>query len=158
MTVMVREAQPGDGAALHAMVRELAISHGYEKHFSASEGDFETALFQPGAYVGALIAMIDGIPAGCAIWHRSFSTFRGRETIYLEDLSVLPQFRRRGVAKALLRAVARLAARRGVPSVSWLMMAWNDGARALYEGVGAEVEDGNCFCRLTGAALERLAQ
>lgn len=158
MNISIREARPGDGAALHAMVEALAISHGHATHFTARPEDYETALFQPGAIIGALIAAGDEVPAGCAIWHRSFSTFRGRETIYLEDLSVLPQFRRNGVATALLKAVARLAVARGVPSVSWLLMAWNEGARALYTAAGAEIEDGTCYCRLHGEALERLAR
>lgn len=157
MTLDIRAAKAGDGEAIHAMVMALAQSHGYGDHVFATPEGFEAALFRPDPIVGAFIATVDGVAAGCAIWHRSFSTFRGRETIYLEDLSVLPEFRRRGIAKALLKRVARLAVERGAPQVSWLMMGWNDGARKLYLEAGAEVEDGNCFCRLHGEALERLA-
>lgn len=157
MSIEVREARPGDGAAIHAMALELARSHGYEAGFSSEPAQFETALFQPGAIVGALIALVDGVPAGCAFWHRSFTTFRGREVLYLEDLSVLPRFQRRGVGKALLKALARLAVERGYPSIYWMMMDWNDGARALYESIGAEIEDGMCYCRLSDGALERFA-
>lgn len=158
MSVVVRPARPGDGAAIHAMVLALAISHGHGKDMVARPEDFEAALFNPDPIVGVLIATLDGVPAGCAIWHRSFGTFRGRELMYLEDLSVLPQFQRRGIGQALLRAVARLAVEKGYPSVFWMMMAWNEGARALYQAVGAEIEDGACFCRLHGEALERLAR
>lgn len=157
MTIQIRKVQPGDGAALHSMVKALADSHGHADHFYAKPDDYERALFRSDPIIGAMIATIDGEPAGCAIWHRSFSTFRGRETIYLEDLSVLPEHRRKGIARALLKSVARLAVERGVPSVSWLLMAWNDGARKLYAEAGAEIEDGNCLCRLHGEALERLA-
>lgn len=158
MSVVVRPARPGDGAAIHAMVLALAISHGHGKDMVARPKDFEAALFNPDPIVGVLIATLDGVPAGCAIWHRSFGTFRGRELMYLEDLSVLPQFQRRGIGQALLRAVARLAVEKGYPSVFWMMMAWNEGARALYQAAGAEIEDGACFCRLHGEALERLAR
>lgn len=157
MTIEIRKVQPGDGAALHAMVKALAESHGYGEHFHGSAEGYEAALFREGAVIGAFIALCGGKPAGCAIWHRSFSTFRGVETVYLEDLSVLPEYRRKGIARALLAAVAKLAVERGAPQVSWLMMGWNDGARKLYLEAGAEVEDGNCFCRLHGEALERLA-
>ena len=157
MNLAIRTAQPGDGASLHAMVKALAESHGHGEHVFATPQDYEDALFRQDPIVGAFLATVDGKPAGCAIWHRSFSTFRGRETIYLEDLSVLPEFRRRGIAKALLRQVAILAVARGAPQVYWLMMGWNDSARKLYAEAGAEIEDGNCFCRLHGEALKRLA-
>ena len=153
----IRPARPGDGTALHAMVRALAESHGYLDYFMASPENYEAALARDDALIGALIAFVGDRPAGCAIWHRSFSTFRGCETLYLEDLSVLPDFRRKGIAKALLKALARLAVERGAPSVSWLMMGWNDAARRLYAEAGAEIEDGNSFCRIHGEALERLA-
>ncbi|MFT3987059.1 GNAT family N-acetyltransferase [Aestuariivirga sp.] len=156
--VTIRPARPGDGSALQELVKSLAISHGYEKEFFGTPELYETALFCPNPVIGAFLAEVSGTPAGCAIWHRSFSTFRGKEIIYLEDLSVLPDFRRRGIAKALLKAVAQLAAARDIPEVFWLMMDWNDGARALYESVGAEIEGGNSFCRLSGDALARLAQ
>jgi GNAT superfamily N-acetyltransferase len=157
MSLVIRPAEPGDGAAIHAMVEALAKSHGEQEHFTAVAADYETALFAPGTMIGAFIAVYGGVPAGCAIWHRSFSTFRGKETLYLEDLSVLPAFRRRGIARALLGAMAGLALSRGVPAISWLMMPWNDAARKLYIEAGAEIEEGVCLCRLHGPALERLA-
>jgi GNAT superfamily N-acetyltransferase len=156
VNISIRPAAAGDGAILHAMVRALAESHGHAQDMTAIPGDYECFLADPHAINGALIAFWDGEPAGSAIWQRSYSTFRGRETLYLEDLSVLPQFRRRGIARELLKGVARLALSRGVPAVTWLMMSWNGGARRLYEAAGAEIEEGNCICRLSGDALERL--
>ncbi len=156
MSISIRPARAGDGATLHAMVRELAVHHGHAEDFTALPSDYERFLSDPNAINGALIAMLGDEPAGCAIWQRSYSTFRGRETLYLEDVSVLPQFRRRGVARELLKAVARLALSRNLPAVNWLMMQWNDEARRLYAAVGAEIEEGNCLCRLSGTALERL--
>jgi GNAT superfamily N-acetyltransferase len=158
MNLVIRAAGRGDGAALHAMVRALAVSHGHQDDFAARPDDYEAFLGDPQAINGAFLAFWEAAPAGCAIWARSYSTFRGRETLYLEDLSVLPDYRRRGIARALLKAVAGFAVGRGLPAVSWLMMGWNEGARKLYEAAGAEIEDGNCVCRLHGAALERLAR
>ena len=70
---------------------------------------------------------------------------------------MLPEFRRKGIATALLKAVARLALERRAAAVGWLMMGWNRDARRLYEKLGATIYDDNCFCKLSGEALERLA-
>lgn len=156
MSISIRPARAGDGAILHAMVGELALNHGHEQDFTAEPEDYERFLADPHAINGALIALWRDEPAGCAVWQRSYSTFRGRETLYLEDLSVLPQFRRRGLGRELLKAVARLALSRNLDCVSWLMMSWNGDARRFYAAAGAGIEDGNCLCRLSGAALERL--
>jgi GNAT superfamily N-acetyltransferase len=139
------------------MVETLARSHGELEHFEASPADFEAAFFASDAIVGGFLALADGNPAGAAIWHRSFSTFRGQETLYLEDLSVLPEFRRRGIARLLLKAVAQLAVARGVPAVIWEAMDWNHNAAKLYASAGAEHGEGFRKYRLYGEALHRFA-
>ena len=157
MTIAVRSINPGEGPALLKMVRALAESHGFLDKQTATSEDLERALFAPEPIVGCLLAFHDDNPAGCAFWHRSFATSRGCEVMYLEDLSVLPQYRRKGVARALLQALAAEAKRRGYPSIYWLMKSWNEGARALYAEVGAEIEEGIVFCRLADEALIKWA-
>jgi GNAT superfamily N-acetyltransferase len=156
--IEVRPVRPGDGAALHAMVRALAEDHKLTQYLTSTPQDLENELFRDNTVIGALLAFMAGEPAGCAIWHRSFSTFRGKPSFYLEDLSVLPRFRRQGVARALMEGLARVAVAQGVVSIYWFMMDWNDGGRAFYEGLKAEIEPGISFCRLTGGALEALGR
>lgn len=153
----VRPIRKGEGAALLKLVRELAHSHGVGDHVEATAEGLESALFAENPVVGCLLALVDGEVCGCAFWHRSFATFRGREVMYLEDLSVLPAYRRKGAARALLAGVAKLAREMNYPSIYWLMMGWNTAARKLYESVGAEIEENTCYCRIHGEALERLA-
>ena len=155
--ITVRPMQRGEGAALQSMVRALAESHNLMHTVLATPEMYEAAMFADQPIVGALMAEYDGKLAGCAVWHRSFSTNRGAEVMYLEDLSVLPEFRRRGVARALLKAVARLALAKNYPSVYWLMMDWNKEASALYQSIGAEIEPGTTFCRIRDDALRALA-
>lgn len=155
--IAIRLAQPGDGKALWQTTRELAASHDHLDAFVATPEDFECALFSPTPLIGALVATWTGELAGTAIWQRSFSSFRGKETMYLEDLSVLPAFRARGIGRALLREVARVAVARNIPGVAWLVMDWNDKAKGLYEKIGAEIEPGHSFCRLHGDALKAFA-
>ncbi len=156
--IVVRPIKPGEGVALLSMVRALAESHKMLDHLHATAEMYEAAMFAGEPIVGTLLAECDGELAGCAVWHRSFSTFRGAEVMYLEDLSVLPRFRRKGIARALLRAVARLALSKNYPSIYWLMMDWNTEASALYQSVGAEIEPGTSFCRIHGSALTELAR
>ena len=155
--ITVRPIQRGEGAALLSMVRALADSHNLLHTVEATSEMYEAAMFAEAPVVGTLIAECDGVPAGCAVWHRSFSTNRGVEVMYLEDLSVLPEFRRRGVARALLKAVARLALAKNYPSIYWLLMDWNTDAKTLYASVGAEIEPGTTSCRIHGDALQALA-
>ena len=158
MTIDIRPIKPGEGAVLLTMVRALAESHGFLDKYTVTARDLEQALFAPHAIVGCLLAFHDGAPAGCAFWHRSFTTSRGREIMYLEDLSVLPDYRRKGIARALLKGLAVEATALGFPSIYWLMMGWNDGARALYAEAGAECDEGMCYYRLADDALIRLAE
>jgi GNAT superfamily N-acetyltransferase len=154
--ITVRPAQPGDGAALLRMTQELS-----KTHFPMSEDvvaeNFEVALFCPDPIIGAFIAFVDDAPAGSAIWHRSFSTNKGREVMYLEDIAVLPEFRRMGVAKLLLREICKLAVVKGYPKVFWLAMEWNEVALALYRSMGADVEKANCYCWIEGQPLQDFA-
>ena len=156
--IEVRAIRPGEGHLIIAPTQEIAKTHwGGADAVKAKAEDFEAALFCHSPIVGAQLAFVNGVFAGSAFWHRSFSTNYGKEIMYLEDIAVLPDFRRMGVGEALMKAVARVAVERGYPKVFWLMMHWNEGARKLYEGVGAFVEDGNCYCMLEGKALKDLA-
>lgn len=155
--IAIRRFAAGDGPVLLTMVAALAEDHNLTTHLHATAADYERAFAGDGAVRGAFIAEVDGAPAGCAIWHASFSSFRGGEVMYLEDISVLPAFRRRGVARALMAAVARTCRERGWPSIYWIMMSDNHRGRALYQSLGAELAERMSWVRLHGPALEALA-
>lgn len=154
--ITVRTARPGDGAALLRMTQELSKTH-FPMSDNVVAGNYEVALFQPNPVIGAFLAFVDDVPAGSALWHRSFSTNKGREVMYLEDIAVLPEFRRKGIARILLREICKLAVGKGYPKVFWLAMEWNDGALALYRSIGAGIEKANCYCWIEGQALQDFA-
>ena len=156
--ISVRAARPGDGGFLLKTSTELARTHQWPEGIPAKASDYEAALFCEAPIIGALIGELDGLPAGSAVWHRSFSTNLGAEIMYLEDLVVLPEFRKRGLARALLKEVARVAIARGYPKIFWLAMEWNTTAIELYKSVGAEVEHANCYCAVSGQSLLDLAR
>lgn len=154
--ITVRSAEPGDGPALLCMTQELSKTH-FPMGDDVVAENYETALFKPHPIIGAFIAFENGVPAGSAIWHRSFSTNKGQEVMYLEDIAVLPEFRRKGVAKLLLREVCKLAVSKGYPKVFWMAMEWNEGALELYRSIGAGVEKANCYCWIEGQAMREFA-
>lgn len=156
MSVALRAAGPDDGALIAAFVQELAE---YEKLSHEAVGtaeDFAAALSGPNPRVFAVIAEADGEPAGFALWFYTFSTFTGRPGIYLEDLYVRPAFRRRGVARSLLTALARRCVAEGLGRFEWAALKWNAPAIAFYESLGAMAMDGWTVYRTHGQALKRL--
>jgi GNAT superfamily N-acetyltransferase len=156
--ISVRTAERGDGVHLLQATLTLARHHGWEDTVKATAATLEAALFLDKPIVGAFLAFEAEQFAGSIVWHRSFSTNRGCEVIYLEDLIVLPEFRRKGVADALMKALAKHAVTYGYPSIYWMMMNWNSGAKDYYARLGAETEADSSVYFIHSDALQRLAQ
>jgi ribosomal protein S18 acetylase RimI-like enzyme len=94
---------------------------------------------------------------GFALWFHSYSTFLARPGLYLEDLFVLPEWRGRGIGRALLRHLARIAIERDCGRMEWSVLDWNEQAIGFYRSIGARAMDEWTVYRLTGDALDRLA-
>src|SRR5262249_11985114 len=105
----------------------------------------------------ALLAEEDGKAIGFALYFHNFSTFLARRGVYLEDLFVKPEYRNRGVGRALLRRLARIAVDRGCGRFEWAVLDWNVNAIRFYEGLGAKPIKEWVICRLTGEPLRALA-
>jgi len=104
-----------------------------------------------------MLAFVDDVPAGFALFFASFSTFLGRPGLYLEDIFVEPEFRGKGIGKALLQRLAAIARERNYGRMEWAVLDWNEPAIGFYKHLGAQLMDGWTICRLTGPALEALA-
>jgi len=111
----------------------------------------------PRPLVEALIASDDEAPIGFALFYTTFSTFRGAPGLWLEDIYVRPSSRGVGAGRALLAAVARVAAERGHARVQWAALDWNQQALGFYRGLGAEALPQWVWHRLEGEAMRRLA-
>ena len=105
----------------------------------------------------ALIAQIEGEPAGFALFFHNFSTFLGKPGIYLEDPYVRPEFRGAGIGKKLLAHLARLAKRRDCGRLEWWVLDWDEPSIGFYRKLGAVPMDDWTVYRVSGAALEDLA-
>lgn len=150
-------ATPADVPAIAAMIRGLAEYERLTHLCVATERDLHTALFGPQRAADVLIARVGAEPAGFALFFHSFSTFLGRRGLWLEDLFVYPRFRRLGLGKALLRAVAGIARDRGCARFEWAVLDWNEPAIRFYEGLGASVMPDWRIARVVGPALDELA-
>ena len=157
MSLSLRRALPGDVLQILGFIRELAAYEKLEDQVVASEASLSEHLFGADPAAEVVIAELEGVPVGFALFFRNFSTFLGRPGLFLEDLYVQPQARGKGVGKALLVHLARLAVERGAGRLDWNVLDWNEPAIGFYQRLGATVLPDWRTCRLSGESLARLA-
>ena len=155
---VVKSATPGDLPELHAMIRALAEFEKLSHLCIASETDLADALFGTRPAAEALIAWDGKEAAGFALFFHNFSTFLGRRGLWLEDLFVRPDFRRKGCAQALLRSLAAIAIERNCGRFEWAVLDWNVRAIDFYRALGATVLPDWRIVRVVGPALAALAK
>jgi GNAT superfamily N-acetyltransferase len=155
--VELRSAREEDVELIHALIVALAE---YEHEPNAVVGTpamLRRWLFGEEPAAEAMIAEVDGTPAGFAIFHGTFSTWECAPGIWLEDLFVLPEQRRHGVGQVLLASVARVAVERGYTRLGWAALDWNEMALGFYRKLGADVLDEWKMHRLSGETLRAVA-
>lgn len=173
--VSLRAATPADVPTLLRFIRELAEYERALDKVTATEADLlrdgwglaadgQTPLQpSPPLRFRTLIAdwcrTPDAAPeaAGFALYFTSYSTWLGHHGIRLEDLYVTPGLRGKGVGKALLRGLARVAVDEGCARLEWDVLTWNEPAINVYKRIGAETMDEWRVMRLSGDALVALA-
>lgn len=157
MSETIRVVRAGDETELTAMIHELAEFEHAAKECTVTENQLRDALFGPNPVLYGHIAEVDGKAAAAALWFRNFSTWDGVAGIYLEDLFVRPEFRRRGLARKMLSTLARECVTHGYSRLSWAVLDWNVNAIALYDGVGGEPQSDWITYRVSGPRLSELA-
>ena len=153
----VRQAAPADVPVVLQFIRDLARYEQLEHQLDLDAGRLAEHLFGPTPACGALLADVDGQPAGFALYFQSYSTFRTRPCLHLEDLFVRPEHRGHGLGLQLLRATAAVATARGCPRLDWNVLDWNEPAIGFYRRHGAHLLPDWRVCRLEGEALAKLA-
>jgi GNAT superfamily N-acetyltransferase len=156
MRTLIRRATAADAAQILEFIRALAAFERAPDAVTATEEGLIRDGFGPNPFYRCLIADYDGQPAGFAFYFFNYSTWVGRPGIYVEDLFVLPQFRRLGIGRELLRQVAAIAVETGCQRLQWEVLDWNTPAIDFYRAIGAEFLDEWRNVRLSGEALERL--
>lgn len=153
----IRPAAPADAAVIADLVRELAEYEKLAHEAKAVTADFTRELESPNPVIHVLIAEWGGEPAGFALYFFNFSTFVGRQGLYLEDLFVRPAHRSRGIGRELLRALARIAQQRDCGRMEWAVLDWNEPALRFYKSLDARQMNEWIIHRLTPVEIARLA-
>jgi GNAT superfamily N-acetyltransferase len=156
--VRIREAERSDVEQIYSWIVELAEYERSPEQVKGTPELLERALFGPKPTAEALIAEVDGEPAGMALFYTTFSTWECLPGLWLEDLYVPPERRRSGVGGALIAHVAAIAVHRGHPRVEWAALDWNAPALEFYEKLGAQRMKEWYMHRLNGATLAQVAQ
>lgn len=153
----IEPAGAGDVALILSFVRELAEYERLSHMVVATEELIGEALFGEHRGAEVRIAYYADAPVGFALFFHNFSTFMGRRGLYLEDLYVRPEMRRKGFGRALLAHLAQLARERNCARMEWSVLDWNKPLVEFYKSLGAEPMDDWTTFRLTGDALNRMA-
>ena len=153
----IRNATATDAPLMLDFIRRLAEYEREPNAVIATEADIIRHGFGPEPKYRCLIAEWQGMPAGFALFHYNFSTWRGQPGLYLEDLFVLVEMRGKGVGKALLQRLAQIALEENCYGLRWMVLEWNTPALKFYDSLGAELLDEWETMLVRGDALARLA-
>ena len=135
--ITVRFATADDAPLLLRLIQALAVFERAPDAVVATEDDLRRHGFGPEPKFEAILAFLDGQPAGCALFHSRFSTWLGRPGLYLEDLYVVEAARGKGVGKRLMARLAAIAVERGWGRIDFHVLDWNP-AREFYHRLGME--------------------
>ena len=157
LDVQIRPAERADAELLFGLIGELAD---YERLSEAVKGDADllaTTLFDDGG-AEALVAEADEEAVGFAVFFTTFSTFECRPGLWVEDIFVRPEHRRRGIGGALLAHIAGISVKRGCTRLEWSALDWNEPALRFYDQAGATLMEDWRILRLEGDALKNLGR
>ncbi len=158
MEIIVRRASEADLPAIMELLALLAEFDGCRDAFVATEDQLRQAFFSSTPRAHVLLAVVDGQAIGLATYYPTFSTWQAKPGIWLDDLYVREGYRNRGVGKALLAELARIARGLGCGRIDWVVAASNGRGIAFYERQGATVYHRSRCVRLGAAGIERLAE
>lgn len=153
----IRPAEVKDIPLILQLIRELAEYEKAPEQAVATEEDIRRDGFSANPKFRVAIAEWGGEPAGFALFFYNYSTWLGRAGLYLEDLFVRPPFRGRGIGKALITHLAKMAVEEHCGRFEWQVLNWNTPAIEFYKSIGARVMDEWSTMRITGEALRQLA-
>ncbi|MDJ0573413.1 MAG: GNAT family N-acetyltransferase [Pleurocapsa sp. MO_192.B19] len=155
--LQIRQAIADDVPHIFNLIKALAEYEKLSHKVTGTVEDLQEHLFGSRVYAEAIVAECESKIVGFALFFPNYSTFLTKPGIYLEDLFVLPEYRRRGIGKAMLSYLGKLAIERDAGRLEWSVLDWNESAIAFYQRMGAKVLPDWRICRVTEDALQRLS-
>jgi GNAT superfamily N-acetyltransferase len=155
---LLRRAEPRDVSAVVGLIRELAEFEQLTHLLRVTPETLHPHLFGDKPVVECVVGEVAREVVAFALFFTNFSTFLAKPGLYLEDLYVKPEFRGRGLGRALLEHLGALAVQRDYGRFEWSVLDWNEHAIRFYQGMGATVMPEWRICRVTGEALQRFAR
>jgi GNAT superfamily N-acetyltransferase len=153
----IRAATAADAPVILLFIKQLAAYEKLSREVVATETAIRETLFGLRRVAEVAIGYLNEKPVGFVLFFHNYSTFLAQPGIYIEDLLVDENYRRRGFGRALLLYVARLAQERGCGRLEWSVLDWNEPAIAFYKKLGAVAMSDWTMYRVTGDNLTRLA-
>ncbi len=157
MTISIRPAKLDDVPTIAVLIRALSQYEKLEHEVAMTEDKLHATMFGPRSYAEAVLAEEDGKAVGFALFFHNYSTFLAQPGLYLEDLYVPESQRGKGIGKALLAHLAKIAVERNCGRMEWAVLDWNVDAIGFYEKLGAKPNAEWTVYRLVGDSLNRLA-
>jgi len=155
--IAIRKATPEDAGLILGFIKELAGYEKMEKDVVATLDGLRESLLSEGASAKALIISLGEKPVGYAVFFYNYSTWLGKNGLYLEDLYITRKHRGCGAGKAALRYLARLAVDQGCGRFEWSVLDWNEPAIQFYRSIHATPQNDSVLYRLDGEALSDFA-
>ena len=157
MTISIRPATANDVPTVAILIRALSQYEKLEHEVAMTEDKLHATMFGPRSYAEAVLAEEDGEAVGFALFFHNYSTFLAQPGLYLEDLYVPESHRGKGIGRALLVHLAKIAVERNCGRMEWAVLDWNVDAIGFYEKLGAKPNSDWTVYRLVGDSLNRLA-
>ncbi len=154
----LRKATAKDIPLILSFIRELAEYERAPNAVSCTEKDLRRDGFGSYPKFRVIIAEWRGEPAGMAFFFYNYSTWQGRPGIFIEDLFVRPQFRGKGIGRALMARLAQTAIAEKSHGIRWEVLDWNKPAIDVYQHMGSKFRDGWKIMQITGQELVELAK
>ena len=158
MPLTIRPATIDDTDTILRFVRDLAVYENAENEVLSTPAHVHKTMFSEGATAHGLICELGSQAIGFAVYFFNYSTWQGRNGLYLEDLYVTPDARGHGAGKALLQRLAQIALDKHCGRFEWSCLDWNEPSLKFYDSLGALPQTEWIRYRMTGEALQALAE